>query len=421
MKLLVFAHVPPPHHGQSYMVQLMLKGLGGDQRGRGSNDAPSPHDIECYHVNFRLSRHLEDVGEMRVGKLFFLFLYCLQAIWFRFRYGVENFYYVPAPGKTAALIRDWLVLMMCRPFFKRVIFHWHSAGLAKWLEASAPMHYRVLSYQLMKHVDLSITLSKFNHADAEKFFPKRIEVVSNGIPDPCPDFETEILPTRRMRFDMRRRIAAGENFTLKELVQTDNPHIVRVLYLAHCSPEKGTFDAMAGVVLANEKLAERGLPITVELTVAGDFASAADRAEFQRLMGIPTYAKCISYAGFVTGAQKEYLLRRSGVFCFPTYYANENQPVSLIEAMAFGLSVITTRWRSLPEILPPNYPGLVDVNSPEQIADALLKLMTEDGEALRHDFLHKFTLDKYLSGLASAFHTIEPNNMRAETAPVPIA
>jgi len=32
MKLLVFAHTPPPHHGQSYMVQLMLEGFGGDAR-----------------------------------------------------------------------------------------------------------------------------------------------------------------------------------------------------------------------------------------------------------------------------------------------------------------------------------------------------------------------------------------------------
>jgi hypothetical protein len=30
MKLLVFAHTPPPHHGQSYMVKLMLDGFGGD-------------------------------------------------------------------------------------------------------------------------------------------------------------------------------------------------------------------------------------------------------------------------------------------------------------------------------------------------------------------------------------------------------
>ena len=29
MKLLVFAHTPPPHHGQSYMVQLLLAGFGG--------------------------------------------------------------------------------------------------------------------------------------------------------------------------------------------------------------------------------------------------------------------------------------------------------------------------------------------------------------------------------------------------------
>ena len=30
MKLLIFAHTPPPHHGQSYMVQLMLAGFGGN-------------------------------------------------------------------------------------------------------------------------------------------------------------------------------------------------------------------------------------------------------------------------------------------------------------------------------------------------------------------------------------------------------
>jgi hypothetical protein len=34
MKLLLFAHVPPPHHGQSYMVKLILDGIGGDQRKR---------------------------------------------------------------------------------------------------------------------------------------------------------------------------------------------------------------------------------------------------------------------------------------------------------------------------------------------------------------------------------------------------
>src|SRR5882757_8260343 len=50
MKLLVFAHTPPPHHGQSYMVQLMLAGFGGDAR-RKKGAAASPYGVECYHVN----------------------------------------------------------------------------------------------------------------------------------------------------------------------------------------------------------------------------------------------------------------------------------------------------------------------------------------------------------------------------------
>src|ERR1051326_6042562 len=108
MKLLVFAHTPPPHHGQSYMVQLMLDGFGGDWRKKRRAPASKPSrtgpvngsgstsGIECYHINARLSRKLEDIGNMRLGKFVLLLGYCLQAIWCRFRHGVRNFYYVPA-------------------------------------------------------------------------------------------------------------------------------------------------------------------------------------------------------------------------------------------------------------------------------------------------------------------------------------
>ena len=190
MKLLLFAHVPPPHHGQSYMVKLMLDGFGGDQRKRNAKPPTAPYNIECYHVDVRLSQRLEEIGDMRLGKIFLLFVYCLRAIWCRFRYGLNTFYYVPTPGKTSALYRDWLVMLLCRPFYKRLILHWHAAGLAKWLETCAQIRARALTYRLMKDVDLSIVLSRYNRADAEKLFPKKIEVVSNGIPDPCPDFET---------------------------------------------------------------------------------------------------------------------------------------------------------------------------------------------------------------------------------------
>lgn len=421
MKLLVFAHVPPPLHGQSYMVKLMLDGFGGNYRtGRRPLDSASPHGINCYHVNVRLSKQLEDIGDFRLGKLFLLFLYCFQAIWCRFRYGVDNFYYVPAPGKTSALLRDWLVMLLCRPFFKRVILHWHAAGLAKWLETCAQIRSRSLTYSVMKNVDLSVVLSKYNRADAEKLFPKKIAVVSNGIPNPCPDFELEILPARRARLAARQKLLSGQTLAPDEQSRAGgDPHLVRVLYLAHCTREKGAFDAMAGVALANEKLAAQHSPLSLRLTVTGSFVTPEDRTEFEALMKRSEIASCVHYAGFVTGVQKDKLLRTADVFCFPTFYPNENQPVNLIEAMAFGLPVLTTRWRSLPELFPAGYKGLVDAHSPGQIADILLQLLTENGEALREIFLKNFTLDNYLSGLATAFHDLEQDHPRTAPAAVP--
>jgi glycosyltransferase involved in cell wall biosynthesis len=420
MKLLVFAHTPPPHHGQSYMVQLMVAGFGGDRRktrpsSGGSSSAQQPpagervpgsaFGIECYHVNARLSRKLEDIGDLRIRKFLLLLWYCLQAIWCRFRYGVTNFYYIPAPGKRSALYRDWVVMLVCRAFFKRMILHWHAAGLAKWLEIVVGMRHRSLTYRLMKQVDLSIVLSRYNRADAEKLFSRHIRVVSNGIPDPCPRFEQDVLPRRQARFAARRKLLAGQHLTSDDLKCTgEDPHLVKVLYLAHCTREKGLFDALAAAALASERLAERQAPVSLRLLVTGGFVTSEEEAEFKQIMAQPAIAQMVQYFGFVSGDQKHQLLREADLFCFPTYFQNENQPVNLIEAMAFGLPILTTRWRSLPELFPADYPGLVNIRSPEQVADVMLALMTsESGEGFRDIFLRTFTLERHLQGLAEAF------------------
>ena len=424
MKLLVFAHTPPPHHGQSYMVQLMMSGFGGDRRqskrpaegdsspGGASSAATASRPrfgIECYHVNARFSQKLEDIGDFRLTKVFLLLGYCLQAIWCRFRYGVHNFYYIPAPGKRSALYRDWLVMLICRPFFKRVVLHWHAAGLAKWLEMVVAMRSRSLTYRLMKQVDLSIVLSKYNRADAEKLFSRQIKVVNNGIPDPCPRFTQEVEPRRRARFAARRKLLSGQTLEAADLQDTGgDPELITVLYLAHCTREKGLFDTVTAVALANQRISKRHAPVSLRLLVTGGFVTSEAKAEFERRLAEPGKAGFVRYLGFVSGEQKHQLLREADLFCFPTYYENENQPVNLIEAMAFGLPILTTRWRSLPELFPANYSGLVNIRSPEQIADRLLSLMTiETGEGFRDNFLRSFTLERHLSALADAFTQIE--------------
>ena len=414
MKLLVFAHTPPPHHGQSYMVQLMLAGFGGDRRHRArpaaNGGVEGVFGIECYHVNARLSQKLEDIGDLRLGKLILLLGYCLQAIWCRFRYGVSTLYYIPAPGKRSALYRDWMVMLICRPFFKRIILHWHAAGLAKWLELVVTMRWRSITYRLLKQVDLSIVLSKYNRADAEKLFSRQIRVVSNGIPDPCPAFAEEVLPRRKARFAARRKLLSSQPLEAADAQHVGgDPHLIRVLYLAHCTREKGLFDTLDAVALANQRLTQRQAPVALHLVVAGGFVTAQARAEFDRRLAEPGLANMVEYLGFVSGDQKNQLLREADLFCFPTYYENENQPVNLIEAMAFGLPILATHWRSLPELFPANYLGLVNVRSPEQVADRLLALMAvETGEEFRQIFLRDFTLKRHLSAMAEAITQVEP-------------
>jgi glycosyltransferase involved in cell wall biosynthesis len=419
MKLLVFAHTPPPHHGQSYMVHLMLAGLGGDRRhGPGADGAGL--GIECYHVNARLSKKLEDIGNFHFGKLMLLLGYCLEAIWCRFRYGVTTLYYIPAPGKRSALYRDWVVMLLCRPFFKRVILHWHAAGLAKWLETVVQMRKRSFTYRMLKQVDLSIVLSHHNRADAEKLFSRRIQVVGNGIPDPCPDFEARMLPRRKARLAARRKLLAGQPLSAADREHTGgDPQLFRVAFLAHCTREKGLFDTLNAVALANERLRQAGAPIRLHLTVAGEFIKEAEHRVFQERIAQPDLQlpqgfagasrAAVTYAGFVAGAAKERVLAESDCFCFPTYYYAESFGLVIIEAMAFGSPVVATRWRSIPELLPSDYPGLVDIKQPAQVAEALVNLLDHDnGEELRALYLRRFSLEQHLKALAAAFHSLEP-------------
>jgi glycosyltransferase involved in cell wall biosynthesis len=406
MKLLVFAHVPPPYHGQSYEVKRILNGFGGNHRERkrrATAGSANPFGIECYHVNARYSKTLEDVGEFQGGKIFLILVYCLQAIWCRFRYGVETFYYVPAPGKSFALYRDWLVMLLCRPFFKKVIFHWLAGGLAKWLETTVSIRTRSFTYRRMRDADLSIVLSEFSRRDAEKLTPRRVAVVGGGIPDPCPQFETEILPRRRARIAARRQVLSGDFQDTDE-----NAKIVNVLFLAHCSREKGAFDAIEGVVLANETLSAEKSPFRFRLTLIGAFASLAEEKEMRELVNRRDLRNVVEILGFVNTERKEAALRDADIFCFPTYYLAESQPSNLIEALAFGLPVVTTRWRAIPEMLPPDYPGIVDPKSPEQIAGALRRLATADlAGPLREMFLRRFTLEQHLAYMADMIRSAE--------------
>ena len=430
MKLLVFAHTPPPHHGQSYMVQLMLEGFGGDHRRKVSKNEPgSEFGIECYHVNARLSQGIHEIGGFQPRKLFALIGYCLEAIWCRFRYGVSNFYYVPAPGQRGALYRDCLVMLVCRPFFRRIIYHWHAAGLTAWLQTSNLPAVRWVAGRLLGRPDLSIVLSKFNFGDGEKLNSRQTRMVHNGIPDACPDFGGYVWSRRQARFAARQKLSSGLEPSAAESAQAGgDPHIVKLLYLAHCSREKGLFDALEAVALANARFKASGSPLRCQLTVAGEFIEPEQRRAFDKRItepdlqtefgnqpgsqhlskNMPKLQPAIHYVGFLSGTAKQRALLESDCLCFPSFFHAESFGLAIIEAMAFDLPIVATRWRSIPELFPDHYSGLVEAKSPQAIVEGLFRVVfTESGEQLRKVFAQNFSLSRHLGALAEALKSVE--------------
>jgi glycosyltransferase involved in cell wall biosynthesis len=417
MKLLVFAHTPPPHHGQSFMVQVMLEAFGGDQRKRKNRKSgrSDQFGIECYHVNARVSKQLGDIGDPRMGKFGMMLGYCAQAIWCRFRYGVTNFYYVPAPGKKSALYRDWLVLALCRPFFKHIILHWHASGLAKWLETIVQLRSRSITYLVAGQADLSIVLSNYGRADADKLYARNVAIVGNGLADPCPSFREELLPIRKARLQARQKLMAGEDDKAKATTEPGDPWVFKVLFVSHCSRDKGLFETIEGVLFANETLRKSGSPIRMQLTIAGEFLHRDEKAEFERITRDPAVAAQIRRVGFVSGDEKHQLYKEADVFCFPSHL--ESFGLVLAESMAYGLPMVATRCGALPEVLPPEYPGLVNVRSGGEVGRALLQSMSDSNfEALRDRYEQNFTLGKHLDKLAAALKLIDGESPRLENS-----
>jgi glycosyltransferase involved in cell wall biosynthesis len=195
---------------------------------------------------------------------------------------------------------------------------------------------------------------------------------------------------------------------LERAAAGDAPDVIRVLFLAHCTREKGLFDAAHGALQASHRLKEQRSPLSLRLIVAGSFQNAEEKAEFEQLRA--QAPAVLQPVGFLQGPEKERAMLEADLYCFPSHW--DNQPVSVIESLAFGLPPVISRLPSVQEMLPAGYPGVVDLKDPGQMAAALLELAAFDEfEKLRSHFEMQFTLGSYFSNLAAALHRLEDGDV----------
>jgi len=138
---------------------------------------------------------------------------------------------------------------------------------------------------------------------------------------------------------------------------------LRAAYVGHIREEKGIF------VLLESLRALSTTPVTCDFY--GPIYAAASQRFQQELAQTPNAA----YRGVLNPDCVVPTLRQYDVMVFPTHYQGEGHPGVVVEAMIAGVPVITTRFRSIPELIKHEENGLlIEPRNGQQLSQAIQTL-----------------------------------------------
>jgi colanic acid/amylovoran biosynthesis glycosyltransferase len=187
------------------------------------------------------------------------------------------------------------------------------------------------------------------------------------------------------------------------------PRKLRVLSLGRLVERK----AQRILLAAGGRLAERG--VEFELTIAGD---GPTRASLEKLASDLGIAERVTFTGVVGQEEALALYRSADVFALPSLA--EGLPVVLMEAMACGVPVISTRIDAVPELIDDGVNGVfVAAGDAQGLTDALARLAGDPelrarlGAAGREKVLAEFELGRQAERLLAAL----PPGLAAEGLP----
>lgn len=146
-----------------------------------------------------------------------------------------------------------------------------------------------------------------------------------------------------------------------------------ILFLSRLDKGKGLAEAIEAFALLSRRMAN------AEMVVAGDGSERSSAENTVRDRGIDG----IRFVGYVDGAEKDLAFRSADIFFFPTFYG-EGMPISILEAMTYGLPVVTRPVGGIPDFFEDGRMGYaLDSRSPADFAEVLLRLAQDRGLCAR--------------------------------------
>ncbi len=347
-RVLFVMHMPPPVHGAAVMgAQIRDSRMIADA-------------FECHFLNLSASSSLEEIGKGRLRKIRFV-ADLLCKVRRELREWKPDLVYLTPTSSLPALFKDYSVVRMVRRYGCKRVLHFHNKGVAnrsgRWLDDQV---YR----RLFNGADV-ILLSDALRPDVGKYVPdERIAICPNGL-----DFPEG-----------------------KERGSGKGPF--QILFLSNLLKDKGFEDLLDACAI----LRKDGLPFCCHFV--GAPSAAVSEADFLRCVEARNLTETVVYDGPKYGKDKMEALKKAHVLVHPT--REDCFPLVILEAMAAGLPVISTREGGIPDEVEDGITGILcEKRNPADIAGALKCLIEDDalrermGRAGRERYERLFTASRF--------------------------
>lgn len=362
-RIIIIAQTPPPFHGQAIMQKYLV-------------------DVDwnwCTKefVRMNFSDTISEVGTFRGKKIRQLF-HLINRFRKTSKRRAELVYYPPSGPNRIGIYRDVIMLFFLKTFSHKILLHFHAGGIDQIFNKVSGFESFFIK-KAFSNADAVIVLTKWLEQEVQWCKPKKTFVVENGIEDVSQQFSTLNRP---------------QNNT------------TTFLFVGNLKKEKGIFTLLQAAAALKE-LGEQ-----FKIKFVGAFHTSEEKEKFSAFIAANCLHGIVSYLGVKSGNEKWMEFKAADVFCLPTY-ETEGMPISILEAMMFSIPVITTKWRSIPDIIQHDENGLLfEPGNAMSLALCMQRLIQSEHERLRmgmqarNDYVKKFTVEQHLGKMEKVFQEV---------------
>ncbi len=337
--------------------------------------------------------------DIQVGKIYFKRIWEYLSIIFRsipkFIKQRKGILYITTAQTKGGFLRDFIFINLAKLLRYKILLQQFGSNFQIFYESLSPL-FKKMVRMTFNQADYIIVEGEFTKRQFEIIddFERKVIAVTNGLPE--------------------RNIVS-----VVEGKQYDDSRPFNLIFLSYMIESKGYWDVLEAVDILRNKF-----NLNVSCIFSGIFKPSVDderysniqeaEKEFNSFIDKKQLNNVVTYYKGLMGEQKAQAFLNANVFLLPSYFKFEGQPVSVLEAMAYGAIPIVTKYRMIPEMVTEETGIFVEKKSPLQIAMSIKHLM--GNKIIYHTMSQKnieryktyFTIEKYCEKIMEIVNYMNP-------------